>query len=122
MGLDRRRWQAGWCGPNSGKAGLCFTREARQKPGVVSAEGVKGGLGLPLCLGIFCAMGIVQLWIMVSAVSSWIGSIVLGLSWSGSIKFDTSLEYLSDYVDKWFPDLEENEREKWIENHWKDDS
>ena len=56
-------------------AGLCFTREARQKPGVVSAEGVKGGLGLPLCLGIFCAMGIVQLWIMVSAVSSWSGSI-----------------------------------------------
>ena len=26
-------------------------------------------------------------------------------------------EYLSDYVDKRFPDLEENEREKWIENH-----
>ena len=44
-----------------------------------SAPETRGGLGLPLCLGIFCAMGIVQLWIMVSAVSSWSGSIVLAL-------------------------------------------
>ncbi len=26
-------------------------------------------------------------------------------------------KYLSDYVDKRFPDLEENEREEWIKNH-----
>ena len=26
-------------------------------------------------------------------------------------------EHLSDYVDKRFPDLEENEREEWIKNH-----
>lgn len=32
-----------------------------------------------LCIGIFFTMGVVQLWLMVSAVSDWIGSTVLAL-------------------------------------------
>lgn len=40
----------------------------------------KDGLGFGcLCVGIFLTMGIVQLWLMVSAVSDWIGSTVLAL-------------------------------------------